>query len=111
LAIPIKERGQIIGYLYAQKPRKSGKWLSEEIELAKTLSDQLEVALESARLYRDTQLLAEQERLVSDITSRMRQSLDIESVLKTAVKEIRSALDIPKVTIRLKPKIESTELE
>ena len=37
LAIPIKERGQIIGYMYAHKPRKSGKWSPEEIELANTL--------------------------------------------------------------------------
>jgi len=111
LAIPIKERGQIIGYIYAQKPQSSGKWSSEEIELAKTLGDQLEIALESARLYQDTQRLAEQERLVSDITSQMRQSLDIESVLKTAIKEIRAALDIPKVTVRVKPNLEIEEQE
>ena len=63
------------------------------------------MALESARLYQDTQFLAEQERLISDITSKMRESLDIETVLKTAVREIRSAMDIPKVTVRLRPNI------
>jgi GAF domain-containing protein len=111
LAIPIKERGQVIGLIRAHKDSEKELWTQEEINLINSLTDQLEVALESARLYKDTQLLAEQERLVGEITSQMRQSLDIESVLKTAVKEIRSALDIPKVTIRLKPNIESKELE
>jgi len=47
-----------------------------------TLADQLSTALDSARLYQDTQRRAVQEQLVGEITTRMRESLDMETVLK-----------------------------
>lgn len=59
-----------------------------------TLAGQLGMALESARLYRDTQRRAAQERLVGEVTARMRQTLDVNAVLDTAVDEIVRALGL-----------------
>jgi len=63
--------------------------------------DQLGVALDSARLFEETQERAERERLVGDLTSRMRASLDIDTVLQTAAQEIRRALNLEEVEVRL----------
>jgi len=63
----------------------------------------LEVALESARLYQDIQRRAAQERMVGEVTARMRESLDIETVLKTTASEIRDALDLDNLVIQLAP--------
>jgi len=101
LAIPIKERGQVIGLIRAHKASEKEVWSQEEINLINNLTDQLEVALESARLYKDTQLLAEQERLVGEITARMRESLDVESVLRTAVQEIGEKLGLSSAEVWL----------
>jgi GAF domain-containing protein len=101
LAAPIRVREQIIGVIDARKPGGSGKWTSEEIQLLETLAEQLGVALESARLYQDTQRRAAQERLIGEITTRMRETLDMDTVLQTAARELEQAMNLHDVTIRL----------
>jgi len=103
LATPIKVRDQVIGILDGHKPAGAGRWTPEETTLMETLAEQLGLALESARLYQNSQRRAEHERLTSQVTTRMRETLDIEMVLKTAVQEIRQALALPEVVVRLVP--------
>jgi GAF domain-containing protein len=66
-----------------------------------TLTGQAAIALESMRLLEETRYRAERERLVSKITARMRETLDLETVLMTAAQEIRQELDLPEVVVRL----------
>ncbi len=101
LAMPVKVRGKIIGVVGGRKPEDAVGWTADEIELVEGLTEQLSVALESARLYQDSQRRAEHERLTSQVTARMRETLDIEMVLKTAVQEVRQALGLPEVVVRL----------
>jgi len=103
LAAPIKVRDQVIGVLDGHKLAGAGQWTPEESALMETLAEQLGLALESARLYQDSQRRAEHERLTSQVTARMRETLDIEMVLKTAVQEVRQALGLPEVVVRLAP--------
>jgi GAF domain-containing protein len=103
LAAPISVRDQVIGVLDAHKPAGAGGWTPEETTLMETLAEQLGLALESARLYQDTQRRAERERLTGEVTARMRETLDMEMVLKTAVQEVRHALGLPEVVVRLVP--------
>ena len=70
--------------------------------MLENIAEQLGVALEGARLYEETQIQAENERLIGEITTRMRESLDIESVVQTAAKELRDALNLAEVEIRLR---------
>jgi len=90
LAAPVKVRDHVIGVIDAHKAE--GAWTPEEIALVETLTEQMGVALESARLYQDTQRRAVQERLVGEITTRMRETLDLQTVLKTTVSEIGKTL-------------------
>jgi GAF domain-containing protein/HAMP domain-containing protein len=109
LAIPLKARDQVIGVLSFRKdagtetqPGSSAVgWTAEEAEVLKAFATQLEAALESARLYEDTQRRAAQDRLVGEVTARMRETLDMEAVLRTAAQEIRSGLGLPEVVVRL----------
>ncbi len=111
MAIPIKVRGQVIGVLDAHKPAAggpavtsgTGEWTAEEMALLETLTDQLGVALDSARLYQETERRAAQERLVGEVTARMRRTLDIDAVLQTAVREIGESLGLHDLTIRMEP--------
>ncbi|HSJ55484.1 MAG TPA: hypothetical protein VLC52_17210, partial [Anaerolineae bacterium] len=75
-----------------------------------TLTDQLQVALESARLYQDTQHRAVRDRLMAEIVGRVRETLEVDAVLKTAAQEIRQALDLPEVVVRLKGQPEDAGL-
>jgi GAF domain-containing protein len=101
ISIPIQVRGQILGFVHARKPDRAGAWSAEQTALLNTLIDQLGVSLDSARLYEETQERAERERMVGEITSHMRETLDLETVLQTAAREMRRALDLAEVEMRL----------
>jgi GAF domain-containing protein len=101
LAVPIKVRGHVIGVIDAHKPDGTSEWTPEESQLLETLTDQLGVALESTRLYQDTQRHAAQEQLIGHVTSRIRETLDMDTVLQTAVREIGEALGIAEVEVRM----------
>jgi GAF domain-containing protein len=103
LAIPIRVGDQVIGVVDGRKPEGSGQWTEEEVELLEAMAAQLNVALEGARLYRDTQRRAAQERLVGQVTARMRETLDVDTVLRTAAQEIRQAMGLSTMTIQLAP--------
>ena len=93
IAVPIILRGQVLGVIRLKKNQQETGWQDDEIDLLATLVDQLESALESARYYEDTQRLAARERLVTEISTKIRSTNDPQEMLKTAVIELRQALD------------------
>ncbi|MBN1138677.1 MAG: GAF domain-containing protein, partial [Anaerolineae bacterium] len=101
VAVPIKIRDRVIGVVRLQKPEDGLVWTEEELALIQTLTPQLEVALESARLYQDTQQRAARERMIGEATARMRETLDMDAVLRTATQQMRQTLGLHDVTIRL----------
>ncbi len=101
VALPIRIRDHVVGVVRLQKPDAAGEWTADEVALLETLTDQLGMALESARLYQDTQRRATHEQLVGEVTARMRATLDMESVLKTAADEMYKALGLDEVVVRL----------
>ncbi|HQE91223.1 MAG TPA: GAF domain-containing protein [Anaerolineae bacterium] len=100
LSVPLKARGQVIGELAAYVPGDQ-PWTADQRELLETLGEQLSVALESARLYEDTQRRAARERMISEVTGRIRETLDIEAVLKTAAEQMCQALALKDLVVRL----------
>ena len=67
-------------------------------------------ALENTRLVEEAQQRAERERVVGQITTRMRETLDIETILKAAVKEMRQSLELRK-EVRLQLSGENKSIE
>jgi GAF domain-containing protein/HAMP domain-containing protein len=102
LSLPIKVRDIVIGYLDTYKPGTRGSWTPEEYDMVTTIIDQLGVALESARLYGSSQSRAERERLIGEVASKMRESLDVDAVLRTAVQELRRTLGLAQVEVRMR---------
>jgi GAF domain-containing protein len=98
---PVRVRGRVIGEIRAHKPGEGEEWTAAEVELMETLAEQLDTALESARLYEDTQDRAMRDRLVSEVSARIRGTLDLETVLRAAADEIYRALDLEEVVVRL----------
>jgi GAF domain-containing protein len=109
LVIPLRVRDQIVGTLGFRK--EGGEtWTREETDMAEAFTAQLETALEGARLYQDVQRRASEDRLVAEITDRLRATLDVDTVLQAAVREVGSALGVEKVELRLeKPESPSPE--
>jgi GAF domain-containing protein len=101
LSVPITVRGNVIGLVDAYKGAGAGPWTPKETELMASLGQQLGIALEDAQQRQSTQMRAARERLTGEVTARIRETLDMETVLRTAAQELRRALDLPEVTIRL----------
>ena len=99
--IPIRLRDQVLGYIEARKPELTGGWSQEELALITNLVDQLSVALENARLYEDTQYRAERERMLAEITTKVRATTDVNTIMQTAIFELATALRVPYGAIRL----------
>jgi GAF domain-containing protein/HAMP domain-containing protein len=110
MVIPIGLRGQVIGVFDLQEADPSRDWSQEDLELAQAVADQVGLALENARLLAETQRRAERERLVADITTKMRAINDPQAILETAAAELRNALRVKSVQVRLQT-IESTQNE
>ncbi|MBI1795203.1 MAG: GAF domain-containing protein [Chloroflexi bacterium] len=91
LHVPILIRGQAIGILKLEKPNQM-QWTGIETQAVQSLSDQLSGALDSARLYDDSQKRAVKEKIISDATARVGSALDIENILRATVDELNRAL-------------------
>jgi GAF domain-containing protein len=100
LAIPVRVRDQVVGVIDGRKPDGT-TWTEGEIDLLNAMTDQLNVALEGAQLYRDAQQREARERAIGQVATRVRQSLDLDLVLQTAAVEMRQSLDLERVVVRL----------
>lgn len=99
LAMPIRLRDQVVG---AFNLRFEGEAVTPEtLSLIEEVSSRLSLALESASLQQDSQRRAAREQLIGEVTARVRESLDIHTVLETAANELYEQLGLEKVTIHL----------
>jgi GAF domain-containing protein len=103
--VPLRLRDQDIGYLELTSSGQT--WTEQTRTLVETVSAQAALALESARLFDQTQRLAGRERLVNEITSRIRASNTVPGILQTAARELAAALDVPHAVARIELKRES----
>lgn len=101
ILIPIVLREQTLGVVRLAKQEGSGSWSENEVELMNTLVDQLETALETARLYSNTQIQAERERLTHEVTDKLHRSPDMDALMKTLLQEISTALGASSAFVQL----------
>jgi GAF domain-containing protein/HAMP domain-containing protein len=100
LNIPIALRGQRIGTISLYR-KGNNTWSDSDLSLLQEVSTQVGLALENARLVQDTQLRAEREKTLSQVAAHMRETLDMDSVIQTAVREMKQSLNLDKAEIRL----------
>jgi len=98
--VPIVVGERRIGAIFIGR-NKPSTFEEEFIRGYWTLASQAAIALESMRLLEETRRRAEREQLVGEATARMRETLDLEAVLKAATGEMRRVLGLDKIVIRL----------
>jgi GAF domain-containing protein len=101
LEIPIRVRGNKIGVIEIARESGLDEWSEDEKTLLETLSEQLGIALDSARLFNESQLRATTEKIIGDINSDIWESLEINSILKTTVEKLQQTLSLPEVSIKM----------
>jgi GAF domain-containing protein len=96
--VPIELRGEMIGTLLIQSPTEEGL-NQDQLDLIKAVAERVALSAENARLFEETTRRAERERMVSDITSKVRSLNDPQAMIQTAVEELRKALGATRVEV------------
>ena len=99
VAVPIKFRDQVIGVFDI---RSTGDAISPEaVSLVEEVVSRLALALENARLLEETQRRGVRDRLIANISAQVRSSMDPETILQTAVRELGAALGTDRTFVKL----------
>lgn len=101
LAVPVRLRDRVVGVLNLRFKESSPS--QDTVSLVEQIADRLALAMENARLLEEAQRRAEQDRLVTDVTARVRASMNMERILQAAVRELGAALGTERAFIRLGP--------
>lgn len=103
LRVPIELRGQEIGVINLRRKETSPAWSNREHELAKEIAAQVALALDTSRLLEETQKSAARDQMIANVSSNIRETLDMDSILKTAAVELRKAFGLLEAEVRLDP--------
>jgi signal transduction histidine kinase len=105
--IPIKTHARIFGVILfsAQSPRTLS---NDETRLLTSMSEQLAVAVEKAKLFRESETRAQQLSVLNSIGKAVSQSLNLEMVLNAAINKMTEALNFDASWIYI---LDSTEAE
>jgi GAF domain-containing protein/HAMP domain-containing protein len=106
LRVPLQMRGEVIGHVDVVLAGRSPT--PEEAAIVEAVVDQASLALENARLYQETQRRAAHERLVSEISAKLRRAADMDTLMQTAIQEMAAALDAPSGFVQLSAMPEMT---
>jgi GAF domain-containing protein len=99
IEVPIVLRQQQIGNLVLEGDRAA--WTEDEKKFIEDVISETAVALENARLLEETKRRAEREQVVASIASKVRTFTEVDTVLKTAIREVSQALGASTGTIVL----------
>jgi len=103
LEIPLILRGQKIGEISLRRKDEFQGWTAQEETVAAEVATQTALALDNIRLVEHTRQRAEREQAIAGIANRIRETLDLDMVLRTSAREIQSALNLQEAEVRLIP--------
>jgi GAF domain-containing protein len=102
MRIPLRLRGQDIGTMSFQGGEKV-EWTEDEQFLAERVAAQMSLALDNSRLLEETRQRAVQQQTVNEISNRLNRSLDIDTLLQAAARELGSLPEVEEVSVFIQP--------
>ena len=103
LAIPLVYRNELLGVLNVES-ELSDAYTENDEEMLGTLGGSLAAIIANARLVEQIRIQAERERLIYEVTSKIRRSTDIQSILNTTASELTRLTGAHYTKIQIKPK-------
>ena len=103
LKIPITIKNMEIGTISLLRNLNESRWTETEREMAQGIATQLGLALDNARLLEEAQSRAQREQTINEFSSLLSQSLDIDTMLQKAVKEIYRMPQVSQVSLFINP--------
>ena len=102
LAIPLMYRNEILGVLNVES-EQIGAYNENDEEMLGTLGGSLAAIIANARLLEQVRSQAEQNRLIYEITSKIRRSTDMQTILTTTASELTKAVGARYTKIAIAP--------
>jgi sigma-B regulation protein RsbU (phosphoserine phosphatase) len=102
LAIPLIYRNELLGVLNVESEQLDAYTENDE-EMLGTLGGSLAAIIANARLLEQIRMQAERDRLVYEVTSKIRRSTDIESILTTTASELTKIVGARRTKIQISP--------
>jgi len=93
LIAPIKLHGETIGLLGAEDVRESEGWSADDIKLMEEVSSQVALAIENARLLRQTQERTQELSLLFDTSRQLSETIDLSHIYEIAATQIVNYLN------------------
>lgn len=103
LGVPLILAGETLGAIILEDTQREHRFDEEDVRLLSTVASQVAIVLRNARLLENSRRQAELERRVNLITARIRQSADIESILRVTTQELGAALKVRRAYIEIDP--------
>lgn len=103
LAIPLILRGAKIGTLKLSTADPNRVWDEDEIAIAQATAERTALAIENARLLLEAQKRATKERTIGKVSSKIGNSISLESILKTTIQELGNTLPGAEIAIQFTP--------
>ncbi|MHB0868195.1 MAG: GAF domain-containing protein [Chloroflexota bacterium] len=100
LAMPLKARGRTTG-VFRLESRRPGHFDRQHLQLMEVVAERIALAIDNARLLQEAREGATHEALIHRIASAIGSSLDLDQVMNTAAKELRSAANASRCVIAL----------
>lgn len=99
LHVPIILQGQAIGTIKLKRKGSVSHWSDRERDLVEKISVQVGLALENSRLVDEAQRNALRNQMIASFSSYVRETLDIEAVVRSAATELRNVFDLKEAEI------------
>ncbi|MBK8824048.1 MAG: GAF domain-containing protein [Anaerolineales bacterium] len=102
LAIPLIYRNELLGVLNVESEQIDAYTENDE-EMLGTLGGSLAAIIANARLLEQIRVQAERERLIYEVTSKIRRSTDIQSIMMTTASELTRITGARYTKLQVKP--------
>ena len=99
LVVPLLKGDDLWGLLCVHQCGNPRNWEQEEIEFTRQIADNLGVALQHNQTLLEAQYQAEQQKALTGIITGIRESLDLETIFKTTITQVRQLLQVDRVGV------------
>ncbi len=99
VAVPIELRGQTVGAIEVVLDSEAHP--TDTLDMIQSVAQRLALSVDNARLFEQTQELAQQELEVNTISTRIQGLTDTDDLVRTVVQEMSRALGAERATVRL----------
>jgi len=100
MTIPMKLRGETVGILHVRTDERR-KWNDDEMDIITAIVERAALSIESARLLEESRSAAKKERVIGEISTKISAGTEIETILRTVVRELGSQIGGTQITVEM----------